>query len=266
MSIYGIEDYLARAKTFIAAGDENSLRHACLEMRFCLEHIVYQKLSQIGDKLPPAVYRKWQPPQALKMLLTFEPRADQDMTMTICLENADGTPAGDWTHVGDYKMFPYTWLKKSYNKLGKFLHLPSLDEADKPSQLKASGIQDIFDEIERVSTASMLTTINSIATVACSICGADMYVSNLQIENAAVVECYNDACGAKHNIVKVDEDRFTADRIGFKSVPCNRCGKNFSIEDMKHGELKDCWNCGQTHVVGWGYATWPIPEKGTVDG
>lgn len=261
MGIYGIDDYLARAKVFVAAGDENSLRHAALELRLCLEHVVYQKLSQIGDKLPPAIFRKWQPPQAMKMLLSFEPNADRDITLTICVENADGTPSGSWKHIGDYKMFPYQWLNKSYHKLGKYLHLPSLEEADAPSKIKATSLQEIIDGIERVSTASMLSTINSITTIACSVCGGDMYVSNLQIENAAVVECYKDTCRAKHNVVKLDEDRFTANRVGFQSVPCYQCGKEFSIEGVTHGEFKDCWNCGQTHIVGWGYATWPTSEN-----
>jgi hypothetical protein len=59
MGIYGVEDYLARAKAYIEAGDENALRHACLELRFSLESIVYQLLRKIGDKLPRSVYKSW---------------------------------------------------------------------------------------------------------------------------------------------------------------------------------------------------------------
>ncbi|PWE40264.1 hypothetical protein [Pseudomonas prosekii] len=266
MSIYGVEDYLARAKAYIELGNENALRHACLELRFSLESIVYQRLRQIGDKLPRSVYKSWQPQKALKLLLSFEPRADQDVTLDICLETVDGAPSGNWQHIGDYKMFSVKWLNKSYNKLGKFLHLTSLSQDDSPPQINANDLQEIFDEIERVSTASLVLSMNSISALACTVCKSDMYVSLSQIEEGSVVECYKDTCGAKHNIVNLDEDRFTADRIGFKSVPCINCGKVFSIEDVKHGELKACWNCGQIHVVRWGYSTWPIPKKSAVEG
>lgn len=261
MSIYGIEDYLARAETYIEAGDENSLRHACLELRFCLESIVYQRLRKIGEKLPRSVYKTWQPQKALKLLLSFEPRADQDVTLDICFNTVDGEPSGDWQRIGNYKMFSVKWLSKAYSKLGNFLHLTSLADDEAPPQINASDLQAILDEIKRVSTADILLTMNSISIVECSVCNSDMYVSVFQIEEGAVVDCYKDSCGAKHNIVELDKDRFVANRIGYKSVPCKKCGKDFSIESTKHGELKDCWSCGQTHVVGWGYASWPIPEK-----
>lgn len=266
MSIYGVEEYLARAKTFIAAGDENSLRHACLELRFCLESIVYQRLRKIGDKLPRSVYKSWQPQKALKLLLSFEPRADQDVTLDICIDTVDGKPSGDWKRIGDYKMFSVKWLNKSYNKLGKFLHLTSLAEEETPPQINPVDLQEIYDEIERVSSASLVLTMNSITVVTCAVCGTDMYVSHSQIEEGSVVECYKESCGAKHNLVKIDEDRFTANRIGFKTVPCKACGEDFSIESVEHGALKDCWSCGQSHIVGWGYGIWPIADKDAAGG
>lgn len=257
MGIYDVDDYLARAKTFIAAGDENSLRHACLEMRFSLERIVYQRLGQIGEELPRSIYNTWQPQKALKLLVSFEPRADQDVTMDFCIDSVDGAPSGDWKRIGDYKMFDVKWLNGAYNKLGNFLHLPSLKDSDSPSKIIASDLQKIYDEIERVSTASVVMSMNSIAVAPCTLCKSKMYVSISQIEEGAVVECYNESCRAKHNITKINDERFTADRIGFKSVACKKCSERFTMETTKHGALKDCWNCGQTHVLGWGYAVWP---------
>ena len=153
-------------------------------------------------------------------------------------------------------MFPVKWLSKSYSKLGKFLHLTSLQESDSPPVLKCSDLQGIVDEIDRVTTATMITAINSITKITCAVCGNDMFVSSSQIDEGAVVECYNDSCGARHKISKIDDDSFGAQRIGLQPVPCKSCGVAFSIDGLQHSDLKDCWSCGQTHIVGWGYAKW----------
>uniref|UniRef100_B1JC02 Uncharacterized protein n=1 Tax=Pseudomonas putida (strain W619) TaxID=390235 RepID=B1JC02_PSEPW len=235
------------------------MRHACLELRFCLERIVYQKLGQIGDKLPLAVYRTWQPPKALKLLLSFEPRADQDVSISICKNTADGKPSGDWLDLGDYKMFSVKWLNKHYNKLGKFLHETSLPENDNPPELKVSMIEAIVDEIERVATANVIVTMNSITVVQCSLCDGDMYVSSSQIEDDAEVECYKDECRARHHIKKLEGNAFTLERAGLYSVPCKGCGQHLPMETIEHGEVKACVACGLEHFFRWSYGTRPAP-------
>lgn len=122
MGVYAVDDFLKRAEKLMHAGDHVSLRYACLELRLCLEKIVYQKLAQLKDTIPPDVYRAWQPQKALKLLLSFEPGADQDNTLEIRNSNADGTPTGDWIHLGEYRMFTANRLNKLYNKVGKYLH------------------------------------------------------------------------------------------------------------------------------------------------
>ncbi|MGN8344371.1 hypothetical protein ACLEJQ_12280 [Pseudomonas sp. SMV71] len=158
-------------------------------------------------------------------------------------------------------MFSVKWLNKSYNKLGKFLHLTALNESVNPPQINISDLEGILNEIERISTADILLTANSITTVKCTLCDSDMYVSESQIDNEAIVECYNDACGAKHNLKKMDEDQFYAHRVTLPSVPCKKCGSKFAIDNVNHGDIKVCWKCGQQHIVGLGYAEWPTAVK-----
>lgn len=258
MGIYAVDDYITRAKSFIAVGDETSLRHACLELRFCIESIVYQKLRKVGKELPPSVYRTWQPPKALKLLMSFEPRADQDMTIDVCLNSVNGAPSGEWMRIGEYKMFSVKWLSKSYNKLGKLLHLTSLLETESPPEITALAVQEIVEEIERVSSADMVMTINSITVFTCDLCGSDMYASTAQIETGAVVECYKDSCGAKHNVTTIDADHFRIDRIGLFSAPCHDCGRPMPLESIHHEDEKACSSCGRLHVFRWSYAALPV--------
>lgn len=245
MGIYDVDDYLERAKTFIAAGDENSLRHACLEMRLALERIVYQKLGQIGAKLPPAVFRKWQPDKALKMLRSFDPKADLDMSIEIT--GPDGVPLP----IGDYKMFSVDWLNKNYSKLGNFLHARALADT---RNLKFTPIivQGILDEIERVASATLVMSINKIDSFTCDACGKDMYASQSQVETNATVEC--PWCSNKHLVRCENEETYIVEPSSLCIAPCMKCKSPMAIEHLEVNDRKACWNCGQLHHFDWGYS------------
>ncbi|WGT32978.1 hypothetical protein [Pseudomonas atacamensis] len=245
MGIYDVEDYLSRARAFIAAGDENSLRHACLELRLSLERIIYTKLGQIGEKLPPEVYRKWQPPKALKLLLSFEPKADQDMSLTLTSQ------AGVPFHIGEYKMFTSHWLNKHYQKLGNFLHAPALADSLKPSSLSSEAVQAIFDEIERVATSSMLMSINAINVFDCEVCEGDMYASQAQIDAHATVECPK--CGNKHLVRPIEEGSYEIELSNMDIVTCMKCKSPMALNHLEQNDKKACWNCGQLHHFDWCY-------------
>jgi hypothetical protein len=116
---------LDRAKTLFTQRTEAALRYACLELRCCIESIAYEKLQTYAKRLPAAVLETWQPPQAFKALLEFEPLADQDFTLRFCEENAAGQPTGAWKSLGTHKTFQLSWLRKMYNALGNHLHVPT---------------------------------------------------------------------------------------------------------------------------------------------
>jgi len=259
MGIYDVADYLERAKAFIRAGDENSLRHACLELRLSLERIIYTKLGQIGDKLPPEVFRKWQPQQALKILLSFEPKADQDMSLTLTSQ------AGVPFHIGEYKMFTTHWLSRHYNKLGSFLHATALADAAKPSKLTPTTVQTIFDEIERVASSNLLMSINSINTFECEVCKADMYASKAQIDANATVECPK--CGNKHLVRRITDAVYEIELSNMDIVACMKCASPMALNHLEQNDKKACWSCGQLHHFDWCYGMVEVDgdNKGAIE-
>ncbi|MBA6123273.1 MULTISPECIES: hypothetical protein [Pseudomonas] len=259
MSIYGVEEYLKRAKAFIHAADESSLRHACLELRFCIETIVYKRLGQVGPALPRHIYRTWQPPKAMKLLLSFEPGSDQDAVISLYPETIDGEPSGQRIVIGEYRMFPAKTLNKLYNKLGKFLHVTAPSEEDNPPEISIGTVLPVLEEVERVASATVVISVNSIQTLPCSLCGADMYASEHQIKDQAEIVCYQDNCQAKHVITLYDDQSFDVDRRGQRSVPCLECGQRMALETIEHDEVKTCIKCGQLHSFRWSVAKLPIP-------
>ena len=114
---------LERAKTLLSSSCELDLRYAALELRRCIEAIVYEKLWAYRDRFPPDVARKWQPPQAFRALLVMEPDAEQTSVIRYARETEAGQKSpGPYRVLGTDYRFSSTWLIKTYNKLGSVLH------------------------------------------------------------------------------------------------------------------------------------------------
>lgn len=251
MSIYGVEHYLGRAREFMKVGDENALRHACLELRLCIETIVYRKLEKVGAVLPRDIYKTWQPPKALKLLLSFEPRADQDLTVEVCLNTENGKPSGDWIRIGEYKSLTVRWLNRNYHKLGKYLHATAINEAEGYKHITIPDLNKIILELERVSTADMVVSANTINKFDCECCGGPVYASSTQIESSAVVECYGDLCWAVYKVSVADDNKYRIERNQASGFECTKCGSMIALDRVSRQEKIKCWSCRKEYEAYW---------------
>lgn len=252
MGIYQIEENLLRAESFIAEEGYSSLQHACLELRLSIEKVVYRKLAKLGDVIPPAVYKAWQPPRAMKLLLGFEPRADKPASVAICLGTVDGKPSGEWIELGEYRMLPVKWLNKNYNKLGKFLHETCLEEASNPVSLKPEDLEKMIVELRKVDESDMVLGFNRISDFVCDCCRTKIYVSDSQINDCSEISCYNDLCGAVFVVAPATGEQFKTDRkFSNSDFACKDCGDKNSLDSVwKEGYL-NCWSCKQRYFVAW---------------
>src|SRR5215208_2178180 len=92
-----------RAKEMLSTQDDSLLRYVCLELRLCMEAIVYAKLQTYSKRLPKKVLSKWQPPQAMRALLALEPHAAKNFEMAYCFESRPGVPQGRFRSVGSHR-------------------------------------------------------------------------------------------------------------------------------------------------------------------
>jgi len=89
------------AAALLAKQDEGVLRYAALELRRCIEAIVYEKLRIYGDLLPEGSVHQWQPPQAFDALIAIEPGAEATFTYAVAPETEPGKMAtGPYHAVG----------------------------------------------------------------------------------------------------------------------------------------------------------------------
>jgi hypothetical protein len=113
----------AAATALIAKRDDCSLRYAALELRRCIEAFVYEKLKVYGALLPEDSVHQWQPPQAFDALIAVEPKAEGT---TVIFVAPQGVPhemaAGPYRQLGTDERPKGKWVKKTWHKLGFFLH------------------------------------------------------------------------------------------------------------------------------------------------
>lgn len=123
------------AAAMLAKQDDGSLRYAALELRRCIEAIVYQKLKVYGTLLPEGSVHQWQPPQAFDALIALEPGAEETYTYAIAPESEFGKiTQGPYRAFGVDERPRGKWIKKTWNKLGSHLHAEwPFSRADNPS-------------------------------------------------------------------------------------------------------------------------------------
>ena len=106
------------AAALLAKQDDASLRYAALELRRCIEAIVYAKLRVYGDLLPEGSVHQWQPPRACEALIAIEPCAEATFTYAIAPETEPGKiSAGPYHTVGVDERPKAKWIKKTWQKL-----------------------------------------------------------------------------------------------------------------------------------------------------
>lgn len=117
-----------RAMSLLAAGDDGSLRYASLELRYCIEYLLLDRLRSYIEYLDDAAMLKWTPKDILRELLKADPDADKRLTLAVGLEATPGEPAKTMHVLGEDRRLKLKWASGNWNALGSFLHAPTLEQ------------------------------------------------------------------------------------------------------------------------------------------
>lgn len=254
MAHYDKLSCLERAHKLLSIADDESLRYACLELRFCIEAIVYEKLDVYSSYVPAAIFEKWQPNHVMKMLLQFEPEADENFTLYISPESEPGKPTGDWTCLGQHNALKLSWLNKNYNKLGSYLHVKmgnkKVQETAEELSAIRKDIEKILSEVERVAN-SVITG----ATLACRIKFKCQICEQLSLVNVDLLRktgratCIHPQCGAEYTAS--EEESNWQFKLAMTSFKCLKCDKTSFFENqyINVGMKFRCKHCGEVHQI-----------------
>jgi hypothetical protein len=227
--------HFSNAATLLENDDLQSIRYACLELRYFIEAHVYERLYRETEVLPKQVIDTWQPNKAIKFLSMFDELADKDLVLSV--HDGDGSELTEIT----YNNLSIKELNKLYNSLGSYLHLPMPKKVSSYS-IKKNNIIKILSKLDRVTKGNLMIVSKAYDKFACQACDSDIVFTRKYVEDNDSIKCQNDNCGIEHAI-KVNDNLV---EFGAKYIfDCGGCKDQVSVF---HSDIKDlyafqCDNC-----------------------
>ena len=238
--------YIERAEKWITSGNDEHLAYASLELRMCLEILVYEKLELYSKCVPGVVFSKWQLTHAMKMLTQFEPDADSSFKLAIATESDTGIRSGPFESLGEHRFFLVKWLNKNYNKLGNHLHVTrEKDNAPADSKIRAD-LKAMAEEIrEAVECNIRGFALAERVCFTCELCDTKCMANADTMRKTHTAFCINHNCGAEYRIERV-EDGYKI-RLAQTDFECLKCGK-INYFDNEKIRLRDGSMYGVLHL------------------
>lgn len=245
--------HVAAARTILESGQDSSLGYAALELRMAIETITYEKLRAHAKRLPESVLETWQPPQAMKALLEFEPHGNREKRVAFGEQPAAGQRPATMNALGETRSFDLTWLRSAYHRLGNFLHVPAPRRALKAATPVSvagvrSALNQILAEVARVSEGTLEGGIAVVVHFNCFRCEQTVWSNTEAVRVTKRAVCLNPACAAVHVAEINDKDEFTF-VLDAVEATCADCGEVISIErrHISLGSSFVCESCKATY-------------------
>lgn len=243
---------VARAQLLLNNPTSENLRYAALDLRLCIEALTYEKLRAFSEVIPESVLETWQPPQAVKALLEFEPTGDRSFTISIGPEEHPGIESKNMLYLGQHTALSLNWLRKHYHKLGSILHAPSLlsaptiDIGSMASYLNGV-VADLTEPLRSTITGGSISQVFSFQCVKCQ----QPVIGNREaIKKTQKAVCFNPQCGAEY-VVSMAKDESAKAQLICTEFDCYECTSLIHIENRKLdiGTVFVCQACGKKHRI-----------------
>lgn len=238
----------------LEADSEESLRYAALELRMCIETLTYEKLRSMSAMIPESVLRTWQPPQAVKALLEFEPDGDRTFEIYAGVEEEYGIPAKERKFIGRHNSLKLKWLRKHYNKLGNFLHapMPSAGDVGDAGSLREYLSEVVKDLREPLASSIFGGGMRDVYTFDCTECRSQVVVNAAAAKKSHRAVCFNPQCRAEF-FASIDEAGEAVFQLIATKFECSMdgCAGLMSIENrlLDVGIRMVCPACGLPHEI-----------------
>jgi hypothetical protein len=195
------------ASNLLSRQDADSLRYAALELRRCIEAIVYEKLKGYGQLLPEDSVHQWQPPQAFDALIAIEPKAENTLTFAVAKQAELSKPAaGPYQVLGVDERPKGRWIKKTWHKLGFYLHADWPFAVDKPRTSPRPFLEKTLAELAPLVNNSFTAMLSNEISFPCSGCGEIVRVMEKAVESTRQATCLK--CGMPYK-AEESENSFT---------------------------------------------------------
>jgi hypothetical protein len=243
---------LERARILLAGGKPESLRYACLELRYSIESIAYEKLRLYAKQIPAAVLDVWQPRRVIDTLEEYDPLANKSYTLRIWSETPDGG-RDSLILSGEHKTLSPIILKKHYNKVGNYLHVPTLAQSKREKASSDAELRKYLEElvtlIEPTCNNVLDTNIAEVVNFECQQCGQPIVRNKVSLEKNPFATCLAEACRAQYETYEENGKYFI--RLRQAEFVCPDCDttNHVVLHEMAEGTRLNCVACKSCYVV-----------------
>lgn len=254
-STYEKAKHFDRAIKLLESESVHEHYYACLELRFCIEAIVYQKLLYILGKAPDVITSTWEPNKAMKMLEQLDKEEASSCSISFSLTPPTEFPSEDsWKSLGEQKIPKTRWLSKNYNKLGKFLHLTQPKEAQQQTDRGVTDIaKAVAKELEPFVNGNIVVTMNRFNSKLgkCPACGTDFIYSPLNVKQGDKKLCINPKCRLEFKVTKEGGNSNATFSYDTYDIECSSCKDTMEVPESAIREWKGftCKSCSANYSV-----------------
>jgi hypothetical protein len=258
---------VARAKAQLATGDHGRLRYAALDLRMAMEALTYDRAQAFAAEIPPQEYETWQPKKLLQVLLEIEPLADTNSTLRIGEESVPGQLASEVRPLGSETILNLQALKKHYDALGSYLHMPTLKQLKTGNDVDLTKLRDRCKKIVCDVEAALASTVYNItfgmfATYACDVCGKPIRkrlpTSGVPVE----AQCFEPGCVGIYRVTPLEGKKAEWHPLQHDiDCPTEDCDYSQTVW-ARQIVLGAAWKCPKCEVR-WaiGYGVFPAPDS-----
>ena len=239
---------IENAKELLTSELPNSETYAALELRLALESLIYEKASCYQGELPENKISTWQARKLLQYLLEIDPDADKSSSLAAGVEENYGVEPPNMQFIGTENVLNLGTLKKYYDRIGSYLHSPTLKQL-KNDKLHDKGkirnhCNSLVSEIEKVLSSHVFNmNFKNAVEFECFSCNENVLRRVNDDSDLIKAECIN--CAATYNLARQKDGSFNIRELR-TAIACsnNECSYRMLIwdKDLKIGFQ---WKCNQ---------------------
>lgn len=245
---------LNRAKTELDSSDNNRLRYAALELRMAIESLVYERAAQFSQELSGKKLNTWQPKKLLSLLLELDPYADQSGTISFGAEEEPGKPPRVMTTLGRERVLSLIDIKKYYDRLGSYLHAPTLEQLENKTFANTDKTRKSCNEIFTIIKEVLDSTVFNVSlklttTKVCDKCGNEIIRRVPTDAKPFTAACIN--CSATYQLTLGEDKKVYWNPKHYRMKCANSsCSEEEYIwaSDIQPNAAWTCKGCGGANV------------------
>lgn len=206
------QESVQRAKDELDKNSIHNLPYVALELRMALEALIYERAGNFKQELSGKKLNTWQPRKLLMLLLEIDPHVDQNSSISAGIEKEYGKPAKQMNFLGRERVLSLKELKKYYDRLGSYLHTPTLDQIEQGKNPQPKNIKTRCNELIKILEQVLSSSVFNVdfKTMVSITCG----------------QCKTDIVRRLHT----DQQDFTAN--------CIQCSASYTVTEISNNQVK----------------------------